>query len=196
MKPVRVCPISVCIPSVPGRCQQGPRQWGGVAICRGKLGVANHSCCLTLCCLSLSGSAENISLLCQDSAPCYKGKLMFLCLFSSLHSLQVSSGSPQGQLYFWMDPFSWICFGIKALWEGKYQLLILGFKNTQSDTLFLFDGSKLQSLSAMLCNPVEMPQVLSFCKQVPPGKGRIWQWNSQQNAWKRTLQPWAQPFGM
>lgn len=144
-----LCAYRVCL----GDVSQCPRRWGGVAICRGTLGVANHSCCLTLCCLqlSLSDGAEKVSLLCQGSAHCYKGKLMFFYLFSSLHSLQVSSDSPQGQLYYWMYPFSLICFGIKGLCEGKYQLLILGFRNTQSDTLFLFDWSKLQSHFCQQC---------------------------------------------
>lgn len=77
--------------------------------------------------------------------------LLRVLLFSILHSLQVSSASPQGQLYYWMYPFSLICFGIKGLCEGKYQLLILSFKNTQSNTLFLFDWSKQQSTFCQQC---------------------------------------------
>lgn len=142
-----------------GDVRQCRRQRGGAAVYRGNLGVAKHLCCLPSCCLQLGLSDNTQKSSCSARIrkklfPCYKGKLMFFCLFffclffSTLNSLQLSRGSPQGQLCYCMYPFRLFCFGIKGLCEGKCQLLILGFKNTQSDTFFPFDWSKQQSASS------------------------------------------------
>lgn len=79
-----LCAYQVCL----GDVRQCWRQWGGVAIYRGKLGVANHLCRLPSCCLQLGFSDNTQKSSCSARTqkklfPCYKGKLMFFYPFFS-----------------------------------------------------------------------------------------------------------------
>lgn len=96
-----------------GDVRQCCRQWGEVAIYRGKLGETNHFCCFPSGCLQLGLSdgapRSRCSARTRKLLPCAMDRLLFLCL---TQRVVVQCLTPA-------HPFSLFCFGIKGLREAS-----------------------------------------------------------------------------
>lgn len=111
-----LCAYQVCLGDVSQCC----RQWGGVAICRGKLGVANHSSCLTLCCLSsVSQAVLGKSRCSARTQHCVTrtNSRSFACSSPPCTACRCPGAYPRGSCTAECIPLASLAVGSKAVWR-------------------------------------------------------------------------------